>query len=686
MENLSEFKLSDMFLRYYLDPERNIAGMSLEPDGISFGENRRVSVQSLVQLKILGDKYSGQYFGGSSMKYSQSTEDMKYVSQQSEKTTGGIVIKTFFRNSRGVECVNIAEHGDNDEFIRVHTELVNNSDKTITLEMISSFSLFNISAQNGKLNLYRARSRWSSEGRLVKESLEDLQLEDGWTYFNSNNLRFGQIGSMPVKGYFPFMIVGDDDFMWGVQMGTASSWQMELTRGDDGLCISGGIADREFGHWMRKVGAGESFVTPTAVITAVRGDVTVTTHRLLKAQENALNVPESEESLPVIFNEYCTTWGNPSHENISAIVDKIRGCGIDYFVIDCGWYKKDDIPWHCSMGDYEPSGTLFKDGIDKTVSLIKDAGMKAGIWFEIENAGEKSEAYTAMKDHMLKRDGEVLTTVNRRFWDMNDPYVKAYLKEKVIDFLKKHNFDYIKTDYNETIGIGCDNEHSLGEGLRLNMLASVEFFREMKREIPDLIIENCASGGNRLEPLFMSLCSMASFSDAHECVEIPIIAANLHRLILARQSQIWCVIRKSDSLKRIAYSVSAGFLGRLCLSGDVVELDREQWEMITSGITFYKKAAPIIKSGKSYIYENRSDSDRHPEGWQCVRRDNNENSLAVIHTFGGNLPEIKIPLRDKRVIEDIYPKSADAYVKDGYLYLTSPENFSGTGIILRVCP
>lgn len=50
--------------------------------------------------------------------------------------------------------------------------------------------------------------------------------------------------------------------------------------------------------------------------------------------------------------------------------------------------------------------------------------------------------------------------------------------------------------------------------------------RKVKEEIPGIILENCASGGHKLEPLMMSECSMASFSDAHECEEIPVIAAS----------------------------------------------------------------------------------------------------------------------------------------------------------------
>ena len=100
----------------------------------------------------------------------------------------------------------------------------------------------------------------------------------------------------------------------------------------------------------------------------------------------------------------------------------------------------------------------------------------------------------------------------------------------------------------------------------------------------------------------MSVMSMASFSDAHECEEIPIIAANLHRVIHPTQSQIWAVIRQDDSLKRIAYSISNTFLGRMCISGDVTQLAPEKWNLIEQGISFYGKIKDIIKEGQSYRY------------------------------------------------------------------------------------
>ena len=81
--------------------------------------------------------------------------------------------------------------------------------------------------------------------------------------------------------------------------------------------------------------------------------------------------------------------------------------------------------------------------------------------------------------------------------------------------------------------IKCKREGKSRHGHRASnqaVCASQDYFRHIARELPELVIENCSSGGHRLEPSMMSLVSQASFSDAHEALSIPLNAANLHRL------------------------------------------------------------------------------------------------------------------------------------------------------------
>lgn len=698
---LKDYALGDMTAHYVLDEEKKLAELMLLPAGreCPAWEDKNQNVDSLIQLKLAGDIYPNAYAGGVTMRQSESVSRMQYQEQTASTEDGETVIRTVCRDARGYEAVHYLVWREGERTVESYVTFTNNTHADVTLEMISSFSLggltpYTAGDAHGDLYLHRVRGVWSMEGRAECVSFEDLQLEPSWAVgYAVRCERFGGIGSLPVNTFFPHMLVEDrkNHIFWGAQLAHNASWQMEVFRRDESAAVSGGLADRDFGHWMKTVKPGTTFTTPSAALTVTEGgDADRAAQRLTSSQIRAAEAgPECEQDLPLIFNEYCTTWGCPSHENICGILKAIRDKGFSYFVIDCGWYKADGIPWDVSMGDYQPSATLFPEGMEKTVEAIRAAGMRPGIWFEIDNVGPASGAYRR-EEHLLKRDGRTLTTSSRRFWDMRQPWVNDYLTERVIGTLRKYGFGYMKMDYNDTIGIGCDGAESLGEGLRQNMEASYAFIEKVKDEIPGIVLENCASGGHKLEPKMMGATSMASFSDAHECAEIPIVAAGLHRVILPRQSQIWAVIRESDSLKRIAYSMANTFLGRMCVSGDVTNLSAAQWEVIDRGIAFYKEIAPVIRDGETRFFGELNQSWRHPEGWQGILREGEREAYALFHTFGGALPERLSAAWDEGTeyeIVSVYSDSSpDVWTEGNSLYCKTEENWKAVAVRLRRLP
>ncbi len=309
-----------------------------------------------------------------------------------------------------------------------------------------------------------------------------------------------------------------------------------------------------------------------------------------------------------------------------------------YLTIDAGWFRENlavEGGWDSCIGDWNQSKELFPNGIKEVCDYIRAQGMVPGIWFEFENATNQTKMFQN-GGHLLKRNGCVIDTGRRVFLDMRDEWVTNYLDKKVIHFLKENGFGYLKVDYNDTIGIGCDGAESLGEGLRQQVCASQNYFRKIKEEIPDLVIENCSSGGHRLEPSMMEIVSQASFSDAHEGREIPIIAANLHRAVHPSQSQIWAVLHAGDDNDRLYYSMTNTMLGRMCLSGEIYELNENQWKIVQNAINFYKKIAHIIRCGNSYRYGEPVLSYNFPKGVQVMVRDNGDEALIVVHTFETN--------------------------------------------------
>ena len=569
------------------------------------------------EVKVMGDAYPGGFACGISLGRSGTIAGFSKVAEEPEAIR--------YEDSRGLAL--IVHRKQDGEAQRVWTEFQNGSDQEVVLEMLASFALEEVKADA----VYRMQSFWSAEGKLRRETICDLHLEPSWNRCATRVERFGNLGSMPVRKYFPFLALEDSESgeVTAIQLYVGASWQMEISvKESELLTVTGGLPDRELGHWTRKVAPGESFSTPQAVI-AQGENLYQACRKLVEAQHPAIS--PVDDHMGIVFNEFCTTWGNPTLENLKQIADRLEGKGVQFLVIDCGWYGHGDA-WPQSVGDWDVNPERLPGGLKEAADYIRSKGMIPGLWFELESVGPTSSHYND-REHLVKRDGLPLTVGGRRFWDMEDPWVVDYLTEKVIGQLKAGGFGYIKVDYNETMGMGVDSGDSLGDGLQRKVEASRRFFQKIREEIPGIVIENCSSGGHRLTPAFMELVSQASFSDAHETTAIPLIAANLQRVIRPDQSQIWAVMRVTDDDARLQYSLIATMLGRMCLSGDIHNLSDHQWQVVQEAMAFYGKAADIIRDGVTVLHQVSTPGYNEPQGEQLVLRELGNRGLAVYHRF-----------------------------------------------------
>lgn len=607
------------------------------------------AAEPLVQCKLLGDDAPAYFSGGRTMR--GATPPLALAEQQEEWQAGSVTVTTTLISPRGLRCIHVLTLFAPSGTAEVRTSFCNDSAAPLTLEMISGFTLGSLSPFSSglapeTLMIHRMRSTWSAEGRHESRRAEELQLEPSWKNYSANSVRFGCAGSFPVREWEPFCAVEDvvHGVTWAVATTHASSWQMELYRKDMGLSLSGGLADWELGHWRKVIPPGERFDAPKAVLTAVRGGFEQASQALAGNLRRYVDpaLPSWDRDLPVLFNEFCSTWGKPTEESVLRHLDTLKGRGIGAYVIDAGWYDDTGFEDAARLGKWEVSRVAFPHGMKYIVDAIHRAGMKAGIWFEPEVAGRDERSCFEKTEWLLTRDGVPITAGDRRFWDLRKPEVQEYLARKVIDFLRDNEFDYCKFDYNETIGVGCDGAESPGEGLRQQIEAAQAFYRRVRRELPGLVLESCSSGGHRHCHSVLEYSCMASFSDAHECDEIPIIAANMHYIMPPRMSQIWAVVKPEHPLSKLYYQVCSGLLGRLCFSGEPEHLLSEQWTVIEEGIRFYREAAPVIDRGSSTHLGPEIVSYRAPKGWQAVVRQGENLTLVVLHTFAGTPETVTI--------------------------------------------
>lgn len=661
---VADFTLGDFIARYQLDPATQRVTFLLLPAALASatvaprlivdtptahtGQSvkwppvpaRRAD--SLIQLKLRGDTAGHGFALGRTLRNGPSVEQLVLDHQTASPTpAGGLRIQTTLIGP-AFSTTHLLAWDPGDLGVIVSTSLRNTGEAPLTVEMLSSFCLNNLTPfarddAPGRLRAHRFRTTWSAEGRHESQLLEALHLERSWAGHSHQSERFGQVGTQPVRGWFPFVALEDTTthVLWGAQLAWAGSWQMEIYRRHDDAQLSGGLADREFGHWWKTLQPGESLDTPSAHLAVATGNLDTLCHRLTSLQAKPLrHLPTIEHDLPILFNEWCSSWGNPTHDYVVETARRLASTDVKILVIDDGWAERPGKMFQ-QNGDWIVNRLAFPDGLAATTAALRELGLLTGIWFEFEVCNPGSQAFDQLQSLQLTADGAPLTVGPRRFWDFQNPDALAFLDTKVLARLRDDGFAYLKVDYNETLGLGCDGAESPGEGLRQHVLAVQAYFRHLREKLPHLLIENCSSGGHRLEPSMMALCAMGSFSDAHETLEIPLIAANLHRLILPRQNQVWAVLNPHDSRQRLLYSLAATFLGRMCLSGDLKDLPPESWALACEAQRLYRHCVPAIRDGRTFFHRHLGPSFRHPTGWQVIVRaaEDGQSLLVIAHTF-----------------------------------------------------
>ncbi len=648
--------------------------------------------ESMAQLKIAGDGYAGGFSAGTTLRNSQSCEKMKFKAFR-ENSPGNFTV-TFEDEARGLGLEQNFVYQSGQTFFTITTTLCNRGSEAFVLDMLYSFSLGCLSpfqAEDGaeKYKVHRWLSNWSHEGRIESKFIEEHNLEVSWAGFGERSLRFGQQGSMVTKGFFPMLAFEDceHNVVWGVELEALGSWQLELSRQKDFFNISGGMVDREYGQWRKTLAPGEKITTMTAAVSCVNGSLDELLSRLCSFQtQPRAHKPESEQSLPVIFNDWCSSWGRPVEAKLTPILERLQGCGVTYFVLDAGWFNDADNGF-TKIGDWNIPIANYPNGLRAFTDKIRSYGFLPGVWFEFEIATTDSIFYHEHPDWLLHLDGKVLLSGNRVFLDFRKPEVIDYLDNKLIKMLKDNNFSYLKVDYNAPTGAICDGNTYKAEALREYQNAVEKYFLHLRQELPELVVEICSSGGHRLSPGWMRIGDMGSFSDAHEGIEIPIIAANTAQLIPMTHNQVWAVLRTNDSEKRLYYSLSAGFMGRFCLSGDIAVLPSASFDIMSEAVKFYHSISAIFKSAGVNHIDRRlnSHSYLHAKGGQIFTRTSGDDKKMVViaHTFAESSKEMTLELSGSWQIKQMFKQDCiNVSINGSTLIISNLSDFCGLCIEL----
>lgn len=590
----------------------------------------------IIQIALSRFQGTRDLSAGKTLRNNEAAKNLEFIGR---KVSENKIVTELVLKKKGVNlCLeHIVEKKEN--ALECYVRILNKA-SSVTLELVDSFSLSNLTilsdCKPSEIRIRRFRSAWSNEAHLEEYTAAEWLLYRSWSGYGTRIERYGVTGSMPCNGFFPYVSVEDEraKVCWNVYFEAPMSWQCEVYSSGGNLGIAGGIMDA-IGGWKRKLDCGEVYETFHALIACCDRGFEACCQNIVTAISCRTPVKESEKNLPLIYNEYCTSWGMPEMKSLVKYIEDCKNFGIETFVVDAGWYSESREKEWVHLGDWIYNKEHFPDGIKALCEKACRAGMRPGIWFEFESCSIDSDLFREHCDWLLTRDGAVITCRDRAFLDFRKVEVISYLKERVITFLKENGFLYLKLDYNESIGYGIDGGFTPVSALEDHIRSVYRFCKQIKVEIPELVFEVCSAGGMREEPYFISLGDMFSFSDAHEGAEGAVIAASLHRCLSPSKMQIWATLRPEMSETHFKQTLIKGMLGRICLSGDLTILSQARRSEIKKALAFYRQIADIIAAGTTdYIEDSTVSVFSELSGRVILIRRSADGTKVVVFVFG----------------------------------------------------
>ena len=650
-----------------------------------------ISPETQVHIALSGDGISNDFSPGNTLRNSDTAFSLKFKGAKYEEQSGKQILIAAFENDKGLVARQVYSC-TGAGYLETYTELENRGDNVI-VEALPSFNMARISPferfdDPNDIVIHRLLSNWSGEGKLYSVSAADIAFEASWSGLGVRTMRISQTGTMPARGYLPFISVEDkkNGVCWAAETEAPASWTIEAVFRNNAISVGGGRGDFLSAHWRKTLKTGETEKTNKAYLTVTKDSLENAAARLARHFDDTDEIKDVERDLPVLYNEYCYTWGKPEAKTLEKMLPEIAALGCKYFVIDDGWFYNVYNDKRYVIGDWNVNKEYYPEGLKAFADKVRSYGMIPGVWYEFEGVSEHSDVYRDHPDWLLTRDGKIINNGGRAFLDFRKEEVLNYLREKVIKNLVNCGIGYMKVDYNSNAGFGADGAESYGEAIRQHIDAVLAFFEEIKRSVPSLVLEICSSGGMRHEPRFLSLGDMCSFSDAHENAGGVPVAMNLHRFIPPRKLQIWATIRDDYNADDVKFTVAKAMLGRIGFSGNLGNKPQKIIDILKESVSFYEKLKPTIANGETITIENGGISTYlFTKGSPYLVRRSADGKKKIVYAFAidSENHDFSIDCGDYSVL-DTFNAPENTHIADGKLLFTSgkEKNF-GCVILLQ---
>ncbi len=373
--------------------------------------------------------------------------------------------------------------------------------------VISDFYALNSSFENGKSELYYSMGSdtAASDFSLIKKKL------------SSKTMGFGGSDGKPTESYLPYFNISGEDYGMVLGIGWTGQWAASLSSKSGKTIIT--AKQENFSAYLLP---GEEVRSPLVSISFYENDNALKGFNIFRKWIMDCVYPENVTQSSYTVMEVAGPASTRTSDEIIEILDGLDESvyeNTDAFWMDAGWYSYNE-GWHDGVGNWTVDTSRYDNGIIELSDYAKKKGLGHTLWYEPERVIAGTHFHTVgseNKNWLISIDGE-----ENIMWNLADEEAFKYYCDYILASLKENGVTIYRQDFNFPplkYWRKADAEYYDGRtGICENHYVTnlYRYLDYLCKNIDGLIIDNCASGGKRLD-LEMTYRSIPFWRSDYNC-------------------------------------------------------------------------------------------------------------------------------------------------------------------------
>jgi len=310
---------------------------------------------------------------------------------------------------------------------------------------------------------------------------------------------FAPEGGRPSTGAFPFFNLERDRQGFFVAIGWTGQWAASLRRDTNGTArLQAGM---ELTHL--RLHPGESIRTPRILLLRWSGE-RVEAHNQFRRLLLAHYLPRLN-GRPVqlaiaaqTFNRFAggarPNWATEAGQIAAAKVNRALGCDTLWF--DAGWFEGN---FPDGVGNWFPKRREFPRGLSPVGEACEKLGLKFLVWYEPERVARGTQLGREHPDFVLPTNQPPGA---EGLFDLGNPRARRWLTDLLVQQIRDFHIHTYRNDFNiSPLSFWRQNDAPDRQGI--TVIRYVEglyaMWDEMRAKFPQMYLDDCASGGRRID-------------------------------------------------------------------------------------------------------------------------------------------------------------------------------------------